>query len=180
VATIEIDDELYRYLLSKLQRFEETPSEIIRRLIGISTPTNGNLRPSAPGPGTGNSAASVTNHLLGDELDVSSFLSSPTFRSERQAVGKFLSILSWLYGRDEEKFKLEVLPIGGRTRKYFALSEQELNDSGNSVNPQMIPRSIIWVVTNNDTPKKRTMIRDVMTALGFSEGSIKLMEHALT
>lgn len=176
---IEIDDELYGYLLSKLQRFGETPSETIRREIGYPLSTNGKAPPSVLGPATGSPAGAITTNLSGDELEVSRFLGSPVFRSQRQAVDKFLSILSWLHGRHEEKFKVEALGIGGRTRKYFGLSEQDLRQSGNSVNPKLIPGSVIWVVTNNDTPKKRSIIRDVMIALGFSEVAIQLIEHAL-
>ena len=40
---IEIDDELYRYLLSKVETFGETPSETIRRLIGGRVRNNGHL-----------------------------------------------------------------------------------------------------------------------------------------
>ena len=105
-----------------------------------------------------------------------SFLGTSVFRSQRQAVDKFLSILSWLCQRDEEKFTVEAMQIGGQ---YFALSEQDLMQSGNSVNPKLIPGTKVWVVTNNDTPKKRNIVRDVMIALGLSDRAIQLMENAI-
>jgi negative modulator of initiation of replication len=179
MKSIEIDDELYRYLLSNVQSFGETPSETIRRLIHFPLPTNGSA-PLCAAAGARSAATSAANSSPSRaESEITSFLITPMFRSQRQAVDKFLSILSWLYQRDEEKFKREVLPIGGRKRKYFSDSERDLMQSGSSVNPKLIPGSMVWVVTNNDTPKKKRIVRDVMIALGFSNGAIQLMEHAI-
>lgn len=139
---------------------------------------NHSLQPSSTTAKTSIPASTANGHSRG-ETEVMSFLGTSVFRSQRQAVGKFLSILSWLCQRDEEKFTVEAMQIGGRTRKYFALCEQDLMQSGNSVNPKLIPGTKVWVVTNNDTPKKRNIVRDVMIALGLSDRAIQLMENTI-
>ena len=100
------------------------------------------------------------------------------FRSQRQVVEKFLSLLQWVQIREGDRFKI-VLNIAGRSRKYFALSDQELHASGTHTNPKQIPNSHYWVVTNNDTPKKQGIIREVLQTLGYSAGAIRRAESAL-
>ena len=101
-----------------------------------------------------------------------SCLNNPRFQTERDAVGKFLFMLSWLYKHHGHEFK-KVLQIRGKRRHYFAQSADDLEESGRSVNPQQIPDSPYWVVTNNDTPKKKRMLQDVMHILGYSPSEIR-------
>jgi negative modulator of initiation of replication len=173
MKTIDIDDDLYDYLLKNTERLGETATEIIRRL--IRNPSAINNRPSA----SQQRATQVSsNGAANDESEIRQFLESPRFRSQRQVVDRFLSVLVWLHGREGNRFSA-VLGIAGRSRKYFALSEKELNDSGTHINPKQIPGTSYWVVTNNDTPKKQDVIRDVMQALGYSSAAIQRALDAL-
>jgi negative modulator of initiation of replication len=105
-------------------------------------------------------------------------LDAPAFKAQPDVVGRFLYILSCVHKRYPEQFK-KVLAISGRRRKYFAVSSEELEESGNSVFPKQIPHSPFWVITNNDTPKKRRMIRDVLKLVGYSEDAVKQAVEAL-
>ncbi len=153
MKTIEIDDDLYDYLLRNSVRIGEGATEILRRLLGV---TDAKKAPS----------------------ELSEYLDSSSFRIKRKAIDKFLGILSHVYERNPEDFK-KVLAITGRNRKYYALSNQELEDSGRSVFPKKIPGSRYWVVTNNDTQKKQRMLEDVLRVLGYSRSSIEEAVNSL-
>lgn len=79
-------------------------------------------------------------------------------------------LLGWTHRQHPQEFKT-VLGIRGRQRKYFGKSAQELEESGKSVKPQQIPDSSYWVVSNNDTPKKRQILGDVLGVLGYSSSA---------
>ena len=105
-------------------------------------------------------------------------LSDPRFQAERDAVGKFLVILSHLYGRHSKGFE-RVLNVSGRRRKYFGRSSEDLAKYGRSVFPKRIPDSPYWVVTNNDTAKKRQILADAMRLLAYEEAAITAVINAL-
>jgi len=150
MKTIEIDDEVYDFLLRNSVRIGESASEILRRLLRINDSGN----------------KTKTNS------EISEYLNSPSFQAQRKAINKFLGILSHVHKTDPKSFD-KVLKLKGRNRKYFALSSKELADSGKSVFPQKIPGSGYWVITNNDTPKKRRMLEDVLRVLGYGKSAIE-------
>lgn len=87
---------------------------------------------------------------------------------------KFLYILSWAYRKHESDFA-KVLLIEGNRRKYFALDEQTLLDSGSSTNPRPIPDSPFWVITNNSTAKKAEILSEVFRLLGYEPEHVQGM-----
>jgi negative modulator of initiation of replication len=89
-----------------------------------------------------------------------------------------LSILSFLHKENPDKFS-SLLSLEGRKRRYIAKSERELDDSGTSVNPKKIPYTDYWVVTNNDTNNKKLLLRQVLTLLGYSPDTIRLVPESL-
>lgn len=172
--TIEIDDVVYEYLLRKTVRIGESASEILSRLLKVPGPgTNGRGSGESPPP-----PMRPSGELLGPPAEVSDLLSDPRFQAERDAVGKFLVILSYLYGRDSKGFE-RVLNLSGRRRKYFGRSSEDLAKYGRSVFPKRIPDSPYWVVTNNDTAKKRQILADAMRLLAYKEAAINAVINAL-
>jgi len=161
MKTIEIEDDVYKYLLQNITHIGESASEILRRLLGIS--------------GKQNKTSSPTER---SSTELSECLNATAFKAQSDVIGKFLYILSCIYKKDPEQFK-KVLAISGKRRKYFSLSSRELDAAGRSVYPKQIPNSPFWVVTNNDTPKKRRMLRDVLSLLDYSETSKKQAVDAL-
>ncbi|MFC1591244.1 replication initiation regulator SeqA [Thermodesulfobacteriota bacterium] len=156
MQTIEIDDEVYEYLLRNSAKIGESATEILRRLLQINTPT------TAPKEET-------VKYVTKSEL--SEYLQSPAFQAKRKAIDRFFGILYHVHNEKTDDFK-KVLSLRGRNRQYFALSSREIEESGNSAHPQKIPGTEYWVITNNDTPKKRRMIEDVLKVLGYSRSAI--------
>ena len=157
METIEIEDDVYEHLRQN-SRIGETASQILRRLLRIPQASSPAI-PSRIGFKTPPSQATTP---------LAKFLESPQFLVQSDAVGKFLTILGWLFREDQQKFKM-VLGISGSKRRYFASNEVDLEKSGNSVMPKRIPGTAYFVVTNNDTPKKKRMLADVMRVLGYDQ-----------
>lgn len=103
---------------------------------------------------------------------------SPTFLAGRSVVALFLSLLSFLHRENPDRFGI-LESMAGRKRKYVANNEQELENSGISVNPKRIPNSGYRVVTNNDTNNKKLLLRQALTLLGYSDETTRLVPESL-
>ena len=89
-------------------------------------------------------------------------------------MGRFLLVLGALHHLHSDKFSA-VCDIRGRDRLYFSTSEEELLAYGSSTNPRQIPNSPFWVISNSNTTRKKTMLIQVASALGYSENDIENM-----
>lgn len=160
MKSIEIDDDIYDYLLNNVQSIGEDASSILRRLLGLS---EGNSQPTA---------------AIEKASPVDKCLNDPSFRSSRKAIDRFMFALTWLYRQQPAEFE-RVLRIRGRQRVYFSKTEREINASGESAFPKQIPGTPYWVVTNNDTLKKQRMLCDVMLTLSYSNSDASRLCRAL-
>jgi len=156
VKTILIEDDLYAFLVSHTQEIGESASSILRRLLGLK-------------PGSYGGQASRE-----ELVKIFDFLQHwEQFRHLNHAK-KFLHILSWAYRKHPADFE-KILSVEGNRRKYFALDEKTLLESGRSTNPRPIPDSPYWVITNNSTAKKGEILSEVFRILGYEDEQI----HAL-
>ena len=76
-------------------------------------------------------------------------------------------VLSAAHKLNADSFE-RVESIKGKNRTYFATSKEALLENGSSTNPKAIPDSSYWVVTNNNTAKKVSMLEQVLRQLGYS------------
>ncbi|WKE67196.1 replication initiation regulator SeqA [Gallaecimonas kandeliae] len=161
MKTIEVDDELYQYIASNTQKIGESASEILRRLLGF-----------AP---LGTQAATAPQQTQAQATQPAS-QPAPAVKAAapeaNSAVGRFIGALTELYQRHGDAFSL-VLNIRGRDRLYFATSAEALSQAGKSTNPKAIVGSPYWVVTNNNTEKKRNIVAQVMAELGYEEDAVQ-------
>ncbi len=173
MKAVDIEDDVYEYLRQQQTTFSgESASEVLRRLLGLNSQTPRGPRIQIPG------RSSLPLDLLQAKDEIQrderkkalwEFLKGPQFQSERTGVGKFLSLLAFLHRENREKFAV-IQSINGRSRKYFAESESDLEQSGTSVHPRSIPGSGYWVVTNNSTQSKCELLLQVMKLLGYDGG----------
>ncbi|WP_404399403.1 replication initiation regulator SeqA [Idiomarina seosinensis] len=147
---IEVEDDLYAYIASHTQQIGESASDILRRLLGLEP------LPKHAGDEQKQGRDPVFNRLNQQDVNV-----------QKSVVARFLYILSMLYRSHPEQFD-KVLALRGRDRQYFGRSQDELLTSGNSTNPKAIPGSPYWVVTNNNTTKKKSMLTQVAEKLGYN------------
>lgn len=176
MQTIEVEDDIYGFLLRNTNKFGESASDVIRRLLGVTE--SGEQRPIA----TGKSISALPTRSepkTSSGFDAAEkFLNSPAFLVHGNAVGKFLTVLSWLHRQSPEKFE-KVLLLNGRKRRYFAKTEKELEESGNSVMPKRIPDTPYWVFTNSPTQLKKQVLADVMRVLGYDSSTARLVIDTL-
>lgn len=109
---------------------------------------------------------------------LSAFLGSSKFRLARNATDRFLAILAFVHAQDPSAFE-KVVGVGGSKRRYFGTTREEIARSGKSTHPQRIPDSEYWAMTNADTYQKRTILRQVLRLLSYSEGDVVAATTAL-
>jgi negative modulator of initiation of replication len=145
MKTIEIDDDLYAYLLTQVCAFHETPSALLRRLLKVPSSRQRDAALVAERP------RSITEPA------------ASAYRAGT-ALERFLTALSELATQHGERFR-SVLRLTGRRRVYFAEDRRTLEEFGHSVDPKQIPETHFWVVCNNDTPTKKKMLAEVLRTL---------------
>ncbi|WED22528.1 replication initiation negative regulator SeqA [Vibrio sp. JC009] len=189
MKTIEVDEDLYRYIASQTEHIGESASDILRRLLGFSAvgePVTQKVAPSEPEevvpvaqekqpePQVG----IVVSKDAGKETSIDgvkemrSLLISDEFAGSKKAIDRFMLVLSSLYRVDGESFA-EATQVKGRTRVYFADNEQVLLESGKTTKPKAIPATPFWVITNTNTNRKRQMVDQLMTRMGFQADLIE-------
>lgn len=174
---IDIDDDIYTYIAANTEHIGESASNILRRLL--------NLPPLTPSPTAQADSELPTETATADVQTgahsgqhIFDLLTPADLAGEKSVVGRFLHILSMLYRCHSEHFST-VLGIKGRDRVYFATSQEALVQTGNSTNPKQIPQSPYWVITNNNTTKKKSMLTQVAKELGYGDVDVEKIRDFL-
>ncbi|KXI28781.1 Negative modulator of initiation of replication [Paraglaciecola hydrolytica] len=163
MKTIEIEEDLYHFIASQTQHIGESASDILRRLVMPNSP----VAPKASAPKVVINNESVAAHVTFlSELEKLDLLEMP------KVVNRFLAVLGLLHHHHASSFA-GVLNMSGRNRTYFATSKEALLATGSSTNPKQVPDSEYWVITNNNTQKKVTMIKEVALLLGYSGSQVE-------
>lgn len=163
---LEIDDDVYRYLLSKAVRIGEDGSSILRRVLGLADPGR-----TTPRSGNGNiGAANAREHALAN------FLASQDLFAQRNVTDRYLAILGHLAREHGEDFA-RIIQVRGRKRRYFGHTEAEVAHSGRSMYPRQVPGTKFWAMTNADTAQKQDILAEVLSILGYGK---VMTDHART
>ena len=162
MKTIEVDEELYRYIARQTQHIGESASEILRRLLNM-TPLNGDQTYLSAYPETEESP--VAGFV--QTVELSELLNSSELAAKESAIDRFMLILSSLYQANPDAFT-NATEIKGRKRIYFARTEEELRATGNTTKPKPVPGTPYWVISNTNTGRKRNIVGLLMTAMGYS------------
>lgn len=174
MKTITIDDELYAHIAAQTKYIGEGASDILRRLllpdsssakvtpevVVVPEPSSDSVSTVEETPPVTQPDQTVSPETLA--LDATAILACST------VVERFLLVLSAIHKANPAAFN-KVLNIRGKGRDYFANSKQHLLATGSSTNPKAIPDSDYWVVTNNNTSKKASILRLVSEAIGYDE-----------
>ncbi|MGH1475333.1 replication initiation negative regulator SeqA [Yersinia proxima] len=167
MKTIELDEELYRYIASHTQHIGESASDILRRMLkftagqpvtGLSTNNlaHNDVAKTATAPAPKDRVRAVRELLLSDE-----------YAEQNRAVNRFMLVLSTLYTLDAQAFAEATESLHGRTRVYFAGDQQTLLQNGTHTKPKHVPGTPYWVITNTNTERKRSMVQHIMLAMQF-------------
>tara|TARA_Y100001956_G_scaffold57890_1_gene57095 strand:- start:5219 stop:5758 length:540 start_codon:yes stop_codon:yes gene_type:complete len=167
MKTIEVDEDLYRYIASQTQHIGESASDILRRLLNVDgqNPQSAPVTPVEP-KGIVVSRDAVKEEVVDSVKEMRSLLISDEFAGLKKAIDRFMLVLSTLHRIDPNGFS-EATQVKGRKRVYFANDEQTLLASGNTTKPKAIPSSPFWVITNTNTSRKRQMVDQLMVRMNF-------------
>jgi len=167
MKTIEVDEDLYRYIAGQTERIGESASDILRRLLQVD---NQGLAPAEeivePKGIVVSKEVGFTLEKLDGVKEMRSLLISDEFASLKKAIDRFMLVLSTLHKIDPASFS-EATQVKGRKRVYFADNEATLLANGNTTKPKAIPQSPFWVITNNNTSRKRQMVEQLMSRMNF-------------
>lgn len=155
MRTIEIADDVYDHLRSRIVVIGEDVSSILRRDFGLAQPGSNGTRGERIKPAE-EPATPLDEFLAGSKL-----------RAQRNATDRFVELLRFAYSQQPDEFE-RVLEIGGRRRRYFGRTHDEVDRSGTSVSPRRIPGSPYWVMTNAPTSSKKGILISVLKVLGYS------------
>ena len=160
MKTIEIEDDLYKYILNNIEAFGETPSQILRRLLALSddnaaettapekntsvenkSSTRTQSTQQLVQPNSNSAESNVTEHNLTannvtqkDEhfhQGVRQLFTDPAFTSESVITHKFMMMLTTMYFEKKEAFIEAAETTRGRTRAYLGTDLQDLLNSDN-------------------------------------------------
>ena len=168
MKTINIEEDIHSHLLKNTVEFGESPSSVLRRLLGFE-----DSKKFAE-------EVQLGKNLVGTDApsEIEIHLKSLEFRYSKGAVGRFLSILGLVYKKHASVFQ-KVENIKGRGRLYFSRNVQVLNEAGRNVNPKQIPGSPYWVITTTPTDLKREIITVVMKTFDYSGADIRAVSTAI-
>jgi len=152
-----VDDDVFNYVMRHMRDFEDTPSRILRRMLGIERP--GSRVKRRGGPRKARKPIYARNELT-TAIDLAGWRPFD--------VQRYLYLLGSVERLRRKDFR-NVLSIRGRTRIYFARTEREIEDSGTATQPRLIVGTTYWALTNIPTREKERILRNVLTMLNFDE-----------
>jgi len=179
MKSIDVENDLYRYIASQTESIGEDASAILRRLLGL--PAVGNIVVDGPikdpvevknnalidvkATSADLEDSTPSNKVQSGPVDFKSLIMPNVIVKHKAAVGRFLFLLEQLHNMTPVKFEY-VLSISGRDRVYFAKDEATLLASNASTKPKQIGQSSFWVMTNSNTGKKRAMLTKSLEKVG--------------
>ncbi|WP_019614676.1 replication initiation regulator SeqA [Psychromonas ossibalaenae] len=151
---IEIEDDLYKYILTNIEAFGETPSQILRRLLSLPAAADENTLPQlaaekpepvvsvsepvysspeseikANPPAVPHTSAPSLSEPLAHGVEV--LFDSEAFKLESVVTNKFMMMLTAMYYENKDRFVEAAEKTKGRTRDYLGQNLSALLASDN-------------------------------------------------
>ena len=206
---IEIEDDLYKYILANIEALGETPSQILRRLLSLPDAVNSseiseNIQDEIATIETTSVQQTVsaveqkeiapsiysTSHSSLPESaahSVAALFAEQTFKKEPIVTNKFKMMLTTMYHENRAAFIAAANTTKGRTRDYFGQNLSTLLESDNeeevallkASKPRDIPNTPFWVITNANTGRKRIILTQMMASMGYPHHLIERIKDEI-
>lgn len=161
MRSIEIEDGVYHALEKRVQRFGETPNDIIKRLLDSSSGAGGVAQKSPEKPPSKPAAASESKK----DHPLIQLVASPRYLMG-DGKERYFAVLSFLYQKNADQFgQLEGFKRGSRVN--LSKDIRNIENSGTSTNPQKLSGTPYYVMTNLDNKRKREILQDVLRVLHY-------------
>lgn len=158
MRTIEVQDDIFAALEARATGFGATPSSVIRDLLKAAD-TYGALESASV-----NSAGQVSHPLI-------DLISSAPYRN-RDAKGRYFVILKFIHDKHEHDLGA-LLGYKRGSRVNFARDAESIDSSGTSTNPQNLPGTPLYVLTNLNNGDKRTILQDLLSLYHYPQDVIR-------
>ncbi|HBO21262.1 MULTISPECIES: replication initiation negative regulator SeqA [unclassified Providencia] len=181
MKTIDVDEELYRYIASHTQHIGESASDILRRMLNFKPGQPVQAKKLNHEPLEQQAAQVISTPVVAQNpvRVIRELLLSDAYAEKSKAIDRFMLILSTLYGLDNNCFASATESMHGRTRIYFAGDEQTLLAAGKQSKPRHIPGTPYWVITNTNTNRKRSMVDAIMQEMQFPANVIEKVSNTI-
>jgi negative modulator of initiation of replication len=157
MKTIQIDDDLFTEINNRTGLGTFTHSEVIRRLLHLSSSPSKEQPKPMPASGLDRSIRSITP-----------FLQSPEYRAKRKGIDKYLAVLSFLYESCPTDFERVVEGFTRGNRVYFGRNSEVIERGGNgAIHAKRIPKCPFWVLATLDNRSKSDILTQIIIRLNF-------------
>ncbi len=163
MPTIEISEDTLEALRSRVKDFGESPETVIRRLL------------AAEGGGLGAKSAAGKEAVSKNLTDL---IESHEF-AQSNGRDRYLKILKFLHDANGLKFALRACGLKFGKRIQIGKTKEEIELSGKSTFPALIPGTKFWVLTNLSNNAKRDVIVAVMERLGYPPADVRYAAQAI-
>jgi len=170
MKTIQIEDEVFAALESRGRGFNDSPNEVIKRLLTEL----GAMRNQVPEK---LKADKVPPNNPPKSRALVQLVQSPEYL---MADGKrrYFTVLEFLYHEDKDTFS--VLEQYGRGKRVnFARDPKLIRESGNSTYPQKIRNTPYYALTNLPNLRKRKILADALKIFKYPSDEIELVLRSL-
>ncbi len=165
MKTIEIDEQLYKFIAGQTKHIGEDASSILRRLLKLNTSSSNST-----------SKVDVESH----NSMFSDLFTSDSFTSEKSIISRFLLLLAALYNYNPALFAIAATSLHGSKRQYLAKDKKSLETSGKNTKPREIIGTPYWVISNTNTARKIYIIESIMSDMGISEATINQVKNVFS
>ncbi|WP_372881873.1 replication initiation regulator SeqA [Psychromonas sp.] len=202
MKNIEIEDDLYKYILANIEAFGETPSQILRRLLSLPDTSESKPVSTAPAEKVESPSRKITTAESGTTAEQSSadislpaslshgvqaLFESEVFQTETIITNKFMMMLTTMYHENKNAFVAAAEKTKGRTRDYLgqnlkallAIDNEEELALFKASKPRDIPYTPFWVITNANTGRKRIIITQMMASMGYPHHLIERIKDEI-
>ena len=170
MKTIQIEDNVFAILESKGRGFNDSPNEVIKRLLAESGIIK-NLSQAKP-------KLDVTpSNNLPNVSAIIQLIQGPQYLMG-DAKRKYFAVLEFLYRQHESKFST-LEQYGRGKRIIFARDAKTIEESGSSTFPQKIPNTPYFAVTNLPNSRKRKILEDALRMFHYPSNEIELVLKSL-
>ena len=202
MKNIEIEDDLYKYILANIEAFGETPSQILRRLLSLPDASENKQATATPAVKAASSSKKNAIAMKNTQVEQSSsdislpaplahgvqaLFDSEVFQTETIITNKFMMMLAAMYHENTNAFVAAAEKTKGRTRDYLGQNLKTLLATDNqeelallkASKPRDIPYTPFWVITNANTGRKRIIITQMMASMGYPHHLIERIKEEI-
>src|SRR5271170_5932749 len=166
IKPIQLEDNVFAALEKRVRGFNDTPNDVIKRLLEESSDTTNSTHPK---PKTEKASLNVSQQASA----LIQFVQSPKYLMG-DAKSRYFSVLEFLYQRHKDKFS--VLEQYGRGKRInFARDAKTIEQSGNSTYPERIQNTPYYALTNLPNLRKRLILSDIFKMFHYPPEEISVV-----